>query len=308
MTFKPKAIGPTGAMPAGTARPTKQDFFVPTKLPEQQPVKQAPVVAEAPKLKVFMPSGALKGEKVIIDIPTLEQLRTFEPSSEVQDLVAVRELLIRTLPPKSVKCDWSDLGIAEQKDAAKLASRFLDITKKRAFNDAQSLLQRVNEIADKLHDWFEPKFFSSSETKFNDYVKQLELCVSNLKTVNVQLEPSIKDLSELSVNVVRVEYQVRVLLISNRVLSRLRPEEQDVLDLRLASIAKSWNNLIEMKLTADSLEQSMRRVQALLVDTVLTMIPSWISVTTLHYLRDDTNKVLAKNKLEEFRANLKGVI
>jgi hypothetical protein len=304
MVFTPTSVA--GSMKAET----KKDFK-PSALPGTVGRQPEAVVTPTPA-KSFTPANALKGERLVIDLPTLADLKKIDPAADDGDLEAVREVLIRNIPAKGIRRNWSDFGMTEQKEAAKLASQFLEMSKKRALVDAQGMMVRVNTLVDQLHEWFEPKGifnFSNTEAKFQENVRQLESCVSTLKLVSTQLEPVIKELADLGDESFDVEKKIKILLITNHVLSKIRPQdEQDMIDLRLVSLTKSWNNLLEMKMTSSAMVQSMQRINSLLVDTVLTTIPSWISVTTLHYLSDDSNRILAKNKLEEFRSTIKGVI
>jgi len=312
-------IGPTSIGYTGSSSPTivgssTGPSFKPNALPKTAPKKDpvAPVERKQAAPTSFAPANALKGERVVVDIPTLAELKLADPTSDDKDLNAARELLVRNLPAKGASRDWSDFGIDEQKEAARLASQFMELSKTRAFVDARSMLNRVNELIDRLYEWFESKGifnFMHSDTKFEDNVNQLEKCVTILRTVSTQLEPATKEMSDLVNKILETENNVRILILANNILSRIRPQdERDMIDMRLVSLTKSWNNLLEMKLMSSTVVQSMKNINALLIDTVLTTIPSWISVTTLNYLNDESNRILAKNKLEEIRATSKGAI
>lgn len=309
--FKPSTVVGTPIEPAVavtfTTGPSHQP--TPTKLKVDALVEK-----KTSEPKSFAPVNSLKGKQVILDdIPTIADLKQMEPTTDEKDLEAARDLLIRNIPAKGVRRDWSDFGIMEQREAAKLASQFLEVSKRRAALDAQCMIGMVNDLVDRLYDWFEPKGFfgklKNEDAKFQENIRNLESCVSNLKVVSSQLEPVINEIKNLGEQVVALEERVRALLIANHSLAKIRPaDEIDILDLRLLSLTKSWNNLLEMKITSSSMGTSMKAMNSLLMDTVLTTIPSWISVTTLHYLSDDSNRIMARNKLEEFRSNIKGAI
>jgi hypothetical protein len=321
--FKPSAVvgttkepndstGPSYTTGPSTG-PSASSYFQPSTMKYVEPPK-SPVENKKMEAKSFNPVNSLRGKKVILDdIPTIADLRQMEPVADEKDLHVARDLLIRNIPAKGVRRDWSDFGVLEQREAAKLASQFLEISKRRAAVDAQSMMAMVNDLVDRLYDWFEPKGFfgklKNEDAKFQENMRNLENCVSNLKVVSSQLDPVINEVRNLGEQVVELEEKVRALLIANHALAKIRPvDEIDIIDSRLLSLTKSWNNLLEMKITSSSMGTSLKAMNSLLMDTVLTTIPSWISVTTLHYLSNNSNRIMAKNKLEEFRSNIKGAI